>query len=77
MREYSASTSYSEVKMARKISPEMREKIRRTNEEGLKARAQLQATLDRVAESQRLWAEAREQKQRSLLRRVLRFGRAA
>lgn len=60
--------------MARKISPELREKIRRTNEEGLKARAQLQATLDRVAENQRLRDEAREHKrQRSLLRRILPF----
>jgi hypothetical protein len=60
--------------MARKISPELREKIRRTNEEGLKARAQLQATLDRVAENQRLRDEARERKrQRSLLRRILPF----
>ena len=63
--------------MARKISPELRERIRQTNEEGLKARAQLQATLDRVAVSLRMWAEERERKQRSLLRRVLRFGRAA
>ena len=62
-----------EVKMARKISPELREKIRRTNEEGLKARAQLQAAMDRVAENQRLRAEARERKQRSLLRRILPF----
>lgn len=62
-----------EVTMARKISPELREKIRRTNEEGLKARAQLQATLDRVAENQRLRDEARERKQRSLLRRILPF----
>ena len=42
-------------------------------EEGLKARAQLQATLDRVAENQRLRDEARERKQRSLLRRILPF----
>ncbi len=69
----SASSRSWEVKMARKISPELREKLRRTNEEGLKARAQLQATLDRVAESQRLRAEARERKQRSLLRRILPF----
>ena len=59
--------------MAKKISPELREKIRRTNAEGLKARAQLQATLDRVAENQRLRAEARERKQRSRLRRILPF----
>jgi hypothetical protein len=60
--------------MARRISPELREKIRRTNEEGLKARAQLQATLDRVAENQRLRDEARARRQqRSLLRRILPF----
>jgi hypothetical protein len=59
--------------MARKISPELREKIRRTNEEGLKARAQLQAILDRSAENQRLRDEARERKQRSLFRRILPF----
>ena len=59
--------------MARKISPELREQIRRTNEQGLKARAELQATMDRVAENQRLRAEARERRQRSLLRRILPF----
>jgi hypothetical protein len=60
--------------MARKISPELREKIRQTNEEGLKARAYLQAILDRSAENQRLRAEARERRQqRSLLRRILPF----
>ena len=59
--------------MARKISPELREKIRRTNEEGLKARAQLQAILDRSAENQRLRDETRERKQRSLFRRILPF----
>jgi len=59
--------------MARKISPELREQIRHTNEQGLKARAQLQATMDRVAENQRLRAEARERRRRSLLRRILPF----
>ena len=60
--------------MARKISPELREKIRQTNEEGLKARAYLQVIPDRSTENQRLRDEARQRRQqRSLLRRILPF----
>lgn len=61
----------------RKMSPELREQIRRSKEEGLKARAELQAILDRVAESRRLRAGARERKRRSLRYRLNPFRRAA
>jgi hypothetical protein len=63
--------------MPRKISPELREKIRQTNEEGRKARAQMQAILDRVAENRRLREEERERKRQSLRYRLNPFRRAA
>lgn len=62
--------------MPRKMSPELRERIRQTNEEGRKARAQMQATLDRIAENRRLRAEARERKRHSLRYRLNPFRRA-
>jgi hypothetical protein len=63
--------------MPRKISPELREEIRQTNEEGRKARAQMQAALDRVAENRRLREEALERKRHSLRYRLNPFRRAA
>lgn len=63
--------------MPRKMSPELRERIRQTNEEGRRARAQMQAILDRVAENRRLREEERERKRRSLRYRLNPFRRAA
>ena len=63
--------------MPRKISPELREEIRQMNEEGRKARAQMQAALDYVAENRRLRAEALERKRHSLRYRLNPFRRAA
>ncbi len=61
----------------RKLTPEQRERLRRTREEGLKARAELQAILDRVAEIPRLREEERERKRRSLRYRLNPFRRVA
>ena len=60
--------------MQRKISPELRERIRQTNEEGRKARAQMQAALDHVAENRR---RREERRRRSLRYRLNPFRRAA
>jgi hypothetical protein len=59
--------------MAKKISPELREKIRRTNEDGAKARAIMQDVLDRSFERQRLRDERATLKRPSLFRRLLPF----
>ena len=60
--------------MGRKISPELREEIRRTNEEGRRARAYMQALIERT--EARWEAEAaRRERRRRLVRRLLAFGR--
>lgn len=63
--------------MPRKISPELREEIRQTNEEGRKARAKMQAALDHVAENRRRREEELERKRHSLRYRLNPFRRAA
>jgi len=63
--------------MQRKISPELRERIRQTNEEGRRARAKMQEILDRIDENRRLREEALERKRRSLRYRLNPFRRAA
>ena len=58
--------------MARKISPELREQIRRTNEEGRQARAQMQEIIDRI-EARRLAEQQRAERRRERIRRLLPF----
>lgn len=59
----------------KKISPELREHIRRTNEEGRIARAKMQETLDRV--EARIQADReRTERRRRFLRRLLLLDRA-
>jgi hypothetical protein len=60
----------------KKISPELREQIRITNEEGRRARAQMQAAIDRVEARMRADEERRERRRR-LIRRVFLLDRAA
>jgi len=61
--------------MAKKrISPELREQMRLANEQGRQARAQMQATIDRIDENRRLREERRL---RSLRYRLNPFRRAA
>ena len=68
----------SEVTMAkRRISPELREQIRLANEQGRRARAQMQAILDRIDENRRLREEALARKRRTLRYRLNPFRRAA
>ena len=62
--------------MARKISPERRERIRRTNDEGRRARAQMQEIIERI-EARKVARETREVRRRQLLRRIFLLGRAA
>lgn len=62
--------------MKRKISPELREQIRRTNEDGLRARAQMQAAIDRV-DARKVAEEERRERRRRFLRRVFLIDRAA
>jgi hypothetical protein len=61
--------------MSRKISPELREAIRQTNEEGRQARAFLQGVLDRH-EARRIAAYERHQRRQQLLRRLTPFRRS-
>jgi len=56
--------------MNKKISPELRERIRRTNEEGRLAREKMQAIIDRVEARMREDEERRERRRR-LFRRLL------
>lgn len=63
--------------MQRKISPELRERIRQTNEEGRRARAKMQEILDRIDENRRLREEALERRRRTLRYRLNPFRRAA
>ena len=58
----------------RKMTPEQRERMRQNHELSLKARARLQATIDRIDENRRLREERRL---RSLRYRLNPFRRAA
>jgi len=55
--------------MSRKISPELRERIRRTNEEGRRARAQMQEILDRI-EGTKLAEQERIERRRRFIHRL-------
>ena len=58
----------------RKMTPEQRERMRQNHEMSLKARARLQATIDRIDENRRVREERRR---RSLRYRLNPFRRAA
>jgi hypothetical protein len=62
--------------MSRKISPELEEHIRRTNEQGRAARAYMQALIDRHDARRRAEAERidRRRDRRLRLRRILTLG---
>lgn len=60
----------------RKLTPEERERRRQMNEDSLRARAQLQAALDKAATLLERWENDRQSRRRSLRYRLNPFRRA-